>query len=455
MSRQRSQNVSMTVGDPLRLLIAFAIPMLLGNIFQQLYNIVDSSVVGKYVESGALATVGSTGSITFLFFSVSNGIGSGCGIITSQYFGASNDVYVRKSIANSAYLMFVSSFVIGIIAYIAAPPLLSVLKTPDEVLDDAVLYMRVNCLGVPLVAVYNFASSIQRSLGDSKTPLYFLIVSCFLNIAMDLLFVCVFKLAVFGVAIATVIAQFIAGIGCFIYARLRNPYFRVHKDELKPDAVIIRRAVRLGMPIAMQWSLIAVSSTALQVFVNGFGTAAMAAFTATNRVESLLHLPYGSVGSALSTFAGQNYGAHDMERVKDGIRKGLLLSTAFSILMLFMIHLLSKPIMTVFVDDGEVIAIGEKALRITSWFYTFLGIIYITRGALNGVGDVLFSFINDFVEMIGRIFIPMLIVLIPGIGIWGIWWTACLTWLVSALFCLMRYASWRKKNQISKSKSVV
>lgn len=153
----------------------------------------------------------------------------------------------------------------------------------------------------------------------------------------------------------------------------------------------------------------------------------MAAFTATNRVESLLHLPYGSVGSALSTFAGQNYGAHDMERVKDGIRKVLLLSTAFSILMLFMIHLLSKPIMTVFVDDGEVIAIGEKALRITSWFYTFLGIIYITRGALNGVGDVLFSFINGFVEMIGRIFIPMLIVLIPGIGIWGIWWTACLT----------------------------
>lgn len=196
----------------------------------------------------------------------------------------------------------------------------------------------------------------------------------------------------------------------------------------------------------MQWSMIAVSSTVVQTFVNTFGTSAVAAFTATNRIEQLVHQPYGSYGSALSTYAGQNYGAGKNERVREGVKQGIWLSAAFSVLMLAVNYLFGGPIVSLFVDDAEVIAIGTKALRITAWFYLFLGIINMTRGALNGVGDAMFSFINGIVEMIVRILLPMLFALMPLVGVWGIWWTSGLSWLISAFFCVLRYLSWIKKH---------
>lgn len=440
--------MNMTIGRPLPLLLAFALPMLIGNVFPQMYNIVDSSVVGRFVGADALAAVGSTGSITFLFIGVSNGIGAGCGIVTSKYYGAQDDGLVRRSIANSAYIMLVSAAAMGLLAYAAAPTVLRLMGTPADILPTAITYMRVNCLGVPLIAVYNYASSMLRALGDSRTPLYFLIVSCVLNIAMDLFFVCVLGKGVLGAAIATIIAQFIAGIGCLYYAVSHNSCFHLRREEYRVDGQIVRRSIQLGFPLAMQWSMISVSSIALQSFVNGFGTSAMAAFTATNRIESLLHQPYGSLSAALSTFAGQNYGAKRNDRVQLGVKDGFVLVLGFSLVMLVMIQLLSNAFISIFVTDPEVIRIGGAALRITSWFYVFLGVIYVTRGALNGVGDALFAFINGVVEMAGRIFLPMLLVLIPTVGMWGIWWTTCLTWVISALFCSLRYFAWyRRKGQ--------
>lgn len=436
----------MTVGSPLRLLTAFSIPMLIGNLFQQLYSLVDSIVVGRFVGADALASVGSTGSITFLFFSVCNGIGAGCGVVTSQYFGAQQDGYVKKSIANSAYIMFVSSLVMAIAAFCAAPALLRLIDTPADIIDNAILYMRMNCIGVPLVAVYNYSSSMERALGDSTTPLYFLIFSCFLNILLDLFCVCVLNLSVFGAALATIIAQMIAGIGCLLFAVKRNPYFKLSRGDFAPDKAVIKKSIRLGLPLAMQWSMIAVSSTAIQTFVNSFGTNAVAAFTATNRIEQLIHQPYGSFGSALSTYAGQNYGARKNDRVRMGVKQGIWLSAAFSLVMLIVNQLFGGVIVSLFVSEKEVIDIGTKALRITSWFYLFLGVIYMTRGALNGVGDALFSFINGIVEMIARIFLPMMFALIPMVGVWGIWWTTGLSWLISGFFCVLRYLSWMKKN---------
>ena len=368
-------------------------------------------------------------------------------MVTSQFFGAGDDKSTRRAISNSAYVMLFSALLMGLMAYLAAPTVLKWMGTPEEILHDALIYMRVNCLGVPMVAVYNYASSMQRALGDSRTPLYFLVASCLLNIGLDLLFVCGLGLSVFGAALATVIAQFLAGALCWAWAARTNPYFRLEKEEYRPDGAIILRSVRLGLPLAMQWSMISVSSIALQTFVNSFGTAAVAAFTATNRVESLLHQPYGSLGAALSTYAGQNWGAGHTSRVRDGVKQGLLLSTGFSLVMLAVIQLLSRPIMTVFVTEPDVILIGGQALCITSGFYAFLGFIYVVRGALNGVGDALFAFINGTVEMAARIFIPVLMLrLIPAAGMWSIWWTTCLTWVISALFCFLRYRSWKRKN---------
>ena len=223
----------MTSGNPTRLLILFAIPMLIGNLFQQAYNLADSIIVGKYVGAAALAAVGSTGSVTFLFFSVCNGISSGAGIVTSQFFGAGDDNKVKRAIANSAYIMFSTSLVMGILAFIAAPAILRFMETPADIIETSILYMRISCIGVPLIGVYNYASTMLRALGDSRTPLYFLIFSCFLNIGMDLLFVCVFDMGVFGAAIATIIAQLIAGFSCLIYALKTNPYFKLSRNDFQ------------------------------------------------------------------------------------------------------------------------------------------------------------------------------------------------------------------------------
>ena len=442
---RKSRLLNMTSGNPTRLLAMFALPMLVGNLFQQAYNLVDSIVVGQFVGASALAAVGATGSVTFLFFSISGGIGAGCSIITSQYFGANDTVRTKQSMVNAAYVMLVTALIMGSIAYIAAPGVLRLMGTPEEILPDAVLYMRINCIGVPLVAVYNYTSSMLRALGDSRTPLYFLIFASVVNIVLDLVFVCVFAMGVMGVAWATIIAQFISGIGCLLYVMKYNPYFLISRNECKPNVAMIRRAVQLGIPLAMQWSMIALSSAALQTFVNSFGTAAMAAYAATARVEQLVHQPYGSLSTALSTYASQNYGAKKMDRVKSGLGHSMVMSAVFTAVVMIALQLFADQIIAVFVDDAEVIRIGAHGLRITSYFYIFLALINMSRGVLNGVGDALFALINGGVEVAGRIFVPMLLVLIPGLGMWSIWWTSGVVWVLSGSSCLFRYLFWQRK----------
>ena len=441
-----NQVVDMTRGNITRLLIQFSIPMLIGNLFQQAYNLGDSMVVGQFLGANALAAVGATGSVTFLFFSICNGIGSGCGVVAAQSFGAGDDVRTRRAISNAAYIMFVTALIMGVAAYLAAPVVLGMMGTHPDILPDATVYMRMSCIGVPLVAVYNYTSSMLRALGDSRTPLYFLIFSCFLNIALDVLFVCGFHMGVFGAALATIIAQVISGVGCLIYAVKRNPYFKLTREDMRLDWQIVLKSVKIGLPMAFQWSLIAVSSTALQTFVNSFNnTDLVAAFTAIHRIESLLHLPYGSISAALATYAGQNYGARNIDRVKDGLKHGMVLSAIYTALMMLLFQFFGGAIMSLFVKESAVIALGKEAMQLTSWFFVFLAVIYMVRGILNGVGDALFAFINGVVEVVCRIALPMLIMLIPGMGHESIWWTTGATWGISALFCLLRYVSWRRR----------
>lgn len=440
-----NSTVNMTHGNPTGLLLRFAIPMLIGNIFQQLYTLADSVIVGQFLGANALAAIGSTGSVTYLFFSVCNGISSGSSVVTSQYFGAGDDANTKRAIANAAYIMFTTALVMGIAAYLAAPGLLALMATPIEIRADATLYMRMSCIGVPLVAVYNYASSMLRALGDSKTPLYFLIFSCILNIVLDIFCVYNLGLGIFGAALATIIAQVVSGVGCLLYALRTNPYFKLTKEDMRPDKQVIGKSVKLGLPMALQWSLIAISTTALQAFVNTFGTAVMAAFTTTNRIEGLVHMPYGSISAALATYAGQNYGAGDMKRVKEGLKNGMFLASIFTAVVMVVYLTMAEGIIGLFVKEQEVIDLGARALRLTSLFYIFLALIYMCRGILNGVGDALFALINGVVEVIVRVSTPFLLVLIPGVGLWSIWWTTGITWMLSALTCLWRYLSWRKK----------
>ena len=451
----RSRTMNMTEGRPMKLLAAFAIPLLIGNLFQQAYNLADSIIVGRLLGADALAAVGATGSVSFLFFSLCNGISSGGGIVTSQYFGAGDGNKVRKAIANSAYIMGIASVVMAVISYFLTPTVLSWMGTPAEIREDAVIYMQMTCIGVPLIAIYNYASSMLRALGDSRTPLIFLVLSCLLNVALDIFCVSTLHLGVFGAALATMVSQLIAGVGCIVYALKKNEYFCLKKSHLRPDREIITAAVRLGLPLAMQWSLIAFSTTALQAFVNSFGTTAVAAFTATNRIEQLVQQPFGSLGMALSTFAGQNCGAGKRERVSVGLRDAITVTALFSLAMLGVMQVFGPNIISFFVNEPDVIAMGGQALKLTSLFYFFLGLIYTARGTLNGIGDAFFSFINGAVELTGRILIPLLMTaVLPGVGVWSIWWTTGLTWMLTGLTCVFRFLSWRKRKPVAIQETV-
>jgi len=441
----RSTTMNMTEGRPLALLSVFALPLLIGNLFQQAYNLADSMIVGRLLGANALAAVGATGSISFLFFSIFNGISGGCGIVTAQFFGAKKDELVYKAIANSAYIMLGFALLTGTAAFIMVPTVLSWMGTPAEILPDAIVYMRMTSASVPLIAVYNYASSMQRALGDSRTPLYFLIFSCLLNVGLDLLFVGTFQLGVFGAAFATMLSQLLAGAGSLLWAFRRNPYFRLNRQSLAFDRPIAKKAVRLGLPLALQWSLIAISTTALQSVVNTFGATAMAAYTAGNRLEQLVQQPFGSMSMALSTYAGQNMGAGKTKRIREGFRESLLAMIAVAGVMTLIMQLCGEDLIGLFVREKDVIALGGRALKITSLFYVFLGIIYVSRGVLNGVGDAVFSFINGIVEIAGRVGLPLLLLGLTTAGVWSIWITAGVTWMLAGISCILRYISWRKK----------
>ena len=305
----------MTEGNPTELLLTFMLPMVVGNVFQQLYNMVDSMIVGKYVGADALAAVGATGSLNFLIFSLCGGMANGIGIIISQYFGAGNDNGVKKAIANAVYIMTASALLMGVIGLVFSRKLLIFLNTPENILDDSVLYMQIMCIGILAVGLYNCIAAILRAVGDSKTPLYFLIVASILNIALDLLFVKTFNMGVAGAGIATIISQLLAGIGSLAFAFIKNPYFKIGRDQMKAEKMIIAQCVRMGIPLAFQTSLIAISCVALQSVVNTFGSVVVAAFTATSRIEQLVQQPYNSLGMAVSSFTGQNIGAGKLDMV--------------------------------------------------------------------------------------------------------------------------------------------
>ena len=432
---------SMTEGSPAKLLLRFTIPMLIGNLFQQFYNMVDSIVVGRFVGSNALAAVGATGSLNFLFFAMSFGIAAGVGVVVSQYFGAERMDMVEKSIINGMYLLAAVSALMGVVGIASARWVLAALDTPEIILEDAVIYMRVSCAGILAIAAYNGVASVLRALGDSKTPLYFMVVACFINIGLDLLFVVGFQWSVFGVALATVIAQMVAAIGAFAYALYKIPYFHIKIENRPIRRDIISRCFTLGLPIALQNALIAFSCIFLQKVVNGFGESVVAANTALGRIEQLVQQPYNSLGAAITTYTGQNIGAGKIDRVKQGYKAAFWSVVVFSIVMVIPCQLFGEHIVGIFVTEPEVVAIGAKGLSITSMFYFFLGMIYVARSVLNGAGDAAFAMINGLMEVAGRVGFALPLTMIPFIGVWGIFLTTGLTWALTGIVSMGRYHS--------------
>ncbi len=446
----RSNITDMTVGSPIRHILIFTGPLVVGNIFQQFYNMVDSVVVGKFVGKNALAAVGACGSINFLFFSFCFGLANAVGVITSQYFGAKDHRQVRKTIANSYYVLILTSLIVTIISFTLAPAILRLLNTPDAIIEDAVIYMRTTCTGILGISLYNGIAAVLRALGDSKSPLYFLIFSSILNVILDLLFVITFSWGVFGVALATILSQYLSAIVAYIYAVKTNKYFVCSREERARDSSIIRKTFHLGIPLSLQSGMIAASCVVLQGAVNSFGENVVAAFTITSRIEMIVHQPYGSMGTALMTFAGQNLGAKKLDRIKKGFWQTSFVTLLFSVLMIPVMYLFGEQISAIFVNDPEVIAISAKALRITCWFYFFLGMIYVPRAMLNGCGDAGFALVNGISEVFCRVFFSWFFLYTSFFGFWSVWVTTALTWTITCFACMGRYFQGKWKNKVEK-----
>lgn len=433
----KDQTLNMTEGNPLKLILIFSIPMLVGNIFQQAYNLADAVIVGEYLGSDPFAAINATASITFFFFALCNGFGSGGGIITSQFFGEKNDKKIRNCIINVGYIMFVLPLLIGLLSFILAGPFLTALGTPKSILDTATSYLKINSVGIIFISLYNYISSILRALGDSKSPLFFLVFATILNIILDLIFILVFKMGVIGAGIATIISQFVSGFLCFAYALKANPYFKFTKNDFAVNPDMIKKCLKLGFPLSLQFSMIAVSCMALQKVVNGYGPLAVATFGATSKLEQIIHQPYQTIAAALSTFAGQNFGAKKYQRIIKGYHRCLWIMAIFTLIMIPIIQLFGKNL--IFVDNPIVKIDGAKALRISSYFYIWLGLIYVVRGVLSGIGDSFFALLNGIIEVIGRFTVPFLLTNIEIIGYWGIWWSVGIVWFLSGSTAWLRY----------------
>ena len=443
----------MTSGSPTKLILKFSIPMLIGNVFQQFYNMVDSIVVGNYVSTDALAAVGATMPLNFLIFSLTFGLSAGVSIVISQFFGAKDYENVKKGFATATYIILGASIIMGILGIISCRWLLELLNTPDTIIAQSEIYMKISYAGIIGVAGYNGIASVLRALGDSITPLIFLIVASILNVILDLLFVIVFHWGVPGVAIATVIAQVVSAVSCILYAYKKVDLLHTSLHEFKPDKVIFDKCIRMGLPVAIQNSFVSISTMVLQGVINSYGDVVIAASTAANRIDQLMLQPGMSVGAAIAAFAGQNVGAGKLDRVKKGFYAASKIIILFSLMMLPLIYFGVERIMMLFTkkEDFDVARIGLEAIRVTCFFYAFVGMIFVSRNFLSGVGDIKIPMIMGLTEVLCRVIVSY--VLSAKIGYGGIWWATALTWLITCCVGCSRVASgkWKDKSIIKQT----
>ena len=436
----------LTTEHPDKILWRFLLPMMVSVIFQQLYNLADSMIAGKFAGEAALAAVGASYPVTVIFMAFAVGSNLGTSVIVSRLFGAKDYGRMRTAVTTAFIACVGMSLLLTVYGLAFCTPMMRWIHTPEDILADGALYLRIYVMGLTFLLFYNVCTGIFTALGDSKTPLYFLIGSSIGNIVLDCLFVAVFHMGVAGVAVATILAQTLSALGCIVYAVLKNPYFRLKGENMKPDRILLMKCLRLGIPFGMQGSLIALSCIALQSVINRFGENVIAAFAATSRIEQLVQQPYNSLGTAVATFTAQNLGAGNIERVKRGYQRSTMLVVVFSLVMCGAMFLWGGPFVGIFVDDAEVIAIGGRAIRITSLFYIPLGMIYVARSLLNGAGDSFFAFANGLAEVVGRIGFSLGLAAIPALGYWAVWYTTGLTWLITGAVCMLRYAQgkWKK-----------
>lgn len=400
MSRSSTRSQNMTEGSIPRLLIMFAIPLLLGNIFQQFYNMVDSWVVGNYVSNEAFSAVGTVGPIINMLIGFFMGLSSGASVVIAQYFGAGKEEEVKKTVHTAVMMTIVLAVLITVLGLVLMPLMLRLMNVPENVMPEARRYLSIYFAGVAGLLFYNIGAAILQATGDSKRPFYFLAAAALLNVVGDLTFILVFHMGVEGVAYATIIAQFVSAVLIFRVLLKTDSIVRVEPSKIKIHGEYLARIIRVGIPAALQMAVISFSNIFVQSYINHFGADCMSGWTAYSKVDALMLLPMQSIGLATTTFVGQNIGVGKVDRVKECVRVSLLLSLAATVIPMIPVMIFAPQLTAFFNSKPEVITYGTMFLRWISPFYALTCSSNVQSAALRGSGDtrapmliMIFSFV--------------------------------------------------------------
>ena len=446
---------NLTEGKPLPLLFSFALPMVIGNLFQQLYNMVDTTVVGKFVGEDAVAAVGSSFPIVFLSVAVASGLSMGCNVVVSQLFGARR-IHEMKSTISTA---LISLGVVGVIIMVAgaalAGPLLELLGTDADIMADSRTYLQIYFGGALFLFLYNTLNGIYNALGDSRTPLVFLAVSSVINIVLDLLFVIQFHMGVAGVAWATLIAQGLCAVVSLavMVRRIRRMPCEEGKEGVRVPLFhgqAVRRIARIGLPSMLQQSLVSLSMMLMQGLVNSYGKVFVAGYTAATKIDTLAMLPNMNFSNAMSSYTAQNIGAGKPERVKEGLKATMLMVVVFSVVITVVIFLFGSQLLSLFLeadDSSGAMGYGLAYMRTVSLFYILMGILFVSNGTLRGAGDMGFFTLSSMANLFSRVAIAYALAYLTPLGGTAIWWSIPAGWAVGSVFSLTRFASGKWKNK--------
>ena len=436
----------LTSGHEGKSILLFTLPMLIGALFQQLYNTADSIIVGQFIGKDAMAAVSGANPIMFLLTSLLTGITLGFSILVSQYYGSKKMDKVKNTIDTTYIFVFISSIIITFLGIALCEPILKLMNTPQDILYSSKIYLIIIFAGTIFSAGYNSVSSILRGLGDSKNPLYFLIIATILNIILDIVFIIYFKMDISGAALATVISQGTSFIFSIIYLNKKHKLFNIKIKVMNFNNKIFKKGLKLGIPSAIQQMLFSFGNIALQSLVNSYGSSAMAAFGAGLRIESFISLPIINLGAAVSTFVAQNKGAKKFDRITNGLKYSIYISIVMAISVAILFSLFAKELIMMFNSDSEVLQIGSRYLNTIGPFFIFICISFMLTSAIKGAGNAIFPLISSIISLwLARI---------PGsyffsnlLGVYGIWIGIPIGWIIGFIVTLIYYkkANWSKE----------
>lgn len=448
----KSTTRDLTNGSPMKLIIGFMLPLFLGMLFQQFYNMVDTAIVGQYLGVKALAGVGSTGSINFLVLGFVQGVCTGFAIPVAQMFGAKDHSAMRKYVGNIIWIASIFAVVLTTVTCLLCADILTWMNTPDDCFNEAYNYIFVIFLGIPVTFLYNILSGIIRSVGDSKTPLYFLIISSLLNISLDLFMMIVLDMGVLGASLATVISQLVSGVLCLIYMIKRFEILHLSREEMRISRYYIGRLCGVGIPMGLQYSITAIGSILIQTAVNGLGSTYVAAVTAGSKVSQLLCCPFDAMGSTMATFGGQNIGAGKIGRVKRGLFDCSCLGVGYSIIGFLVILLFGRNIAMLFVNDTsggsieEILELAQRFLVRNGVFYIPLAFVNIVRFLIQGMGFSQIAIFAGVFEMVARGVVAL--ALVPFLGFDAVCFANPAAWILADCFLIPLFFRCYKKMKL-------